>query len=59
MRLISAALCLVTVSSHGMMLDPISRNAKEGINTLGGSMWVSNQQPKALFIRSSLAPRSI
>lgn len=41
MRLISAALCLVAVNSHGMMLDPISRNAKEGINTLGGSMWFS------------------
>jgi len=26
---------------HGMMLDPISRNAREGITTPGGSMWFS------------------
>jgi hypothetical protein len=32
---------LCAVNGHGMMLDPISRNAREGINTLGGSMWFS------------------
>jgi len=29
------------VDGHGMMLNPISRNSRGGINTLGGSMWFS------------------
>jgi hypothetical protein len=31
------------VSGHGMMISPISRNAREGINTMGGSMWFSRK----------------
>lgn len=33
------ALIFSQVIGHGLMLDPVSRNAKHGINTLGGSMW--------------------
>ena len=29
------------IDGHGLMLDPISRNAREGITTLGGNMWFS------------------
>ena len=35
------ALMTVAAIGHGLMLDPISRNALQGINTLGGSMWFS------------------
>eukprot|EP00729_Bicosta_minor_P018144 gene18144-30397_t len=35
------ALIFSQVIGHGLMLDPVSRNAKHGINTLGGSMWFS------------------
>ena len=27
---------------HGLMLDPISRNARDGITTPGGNMWFSH-----------------
>jgi hypothetical protein len=30
------------VTGHGLMLDPISRNAKDGIATPGGNMWFSH-----------------
>jgi hypothetical protein len=30
------------VSGHGLMLDPISRNARHGITTPGGNMWFSH-----------------
>lgn len=36
------ALALVAKAyGHGMMLEPLSRNARQGINTVGGSMWFS------------------
>ena len=44
---VSSALLVMLVAlagrtnGHGLMLDPISRNAREGILTPGGSMWVS------------------
>merc|ERR1712216_86281 len=45
-RMYTSALVLLTVfagsaDGHGMMLNPISRNARDGINTPGGSMWFS------------------
>jgi len=40
--IVTAPLLLtVHMLGHGLMLDPISRNAPQGINTLGGSMWFS------------------
>ena len=35
----ASALRVWEVSGHGLMLDPISRNAKDGITTPGGNMW--------------------
>jgi hypothetical protein len=35
----AAALRVSEVAGHGLMLDPISRNAKDGIATPGGNMW--------------------
>ena len=40
MTILIGALFLAGVQGHGMMLDPISRNAPIGITTRGGSMWV-------------------
>ena len=35
----AAGLRVSEVAGHGLMLDPISRNAKDGIATPGGNMW--------------------
>ena len=48
------ALMTVAAIGHGLMLDPVSRNALQGINTLGGSMWFS--QVSRLISFSSLHP---
>ena len=37
---LAGAVCVAYTQGHGMMLDPISRNAPVGINTIGGNMWV-------------------
>lgn len=39
--LLIGGLFLPAARGYGMMLEPISRNAPVGINTLGGSMWFS------------------
>jgi hypothetical protein len=39
----AGALCAVRVAeAHGLMLDPISRNARHGLATQGGNMWFSH-----------------
>ena len=38
----ASALGAREVAGHGLMLDPISRNAKDGITTPGGNMWFSH-----------------
>eukprot|EP01043_Picozoa_sp_COSAG02_P056462 COSAG02_NODE_6697_length_3415_cov_2.543727_2_plen_56_part_00 len=35
----ASALRVWEVAGHGLMLDPVSRNAKDGIATPGGNMW--------------------
>ena len=46
------ALMTVAAIGHGLMLDPVSRNALQGINTLGGSMWFS--QVSRLYLYPNL-----
>ena len=41
MKYIAIASLIGTVHGHGMMITPVSRNAPDGINTIGGSMWFS------------------
>ena len=42
LELMIGALCLAAVQGHGMMLEPISRNAQMGITSRGGSRCVNH-----------------
>ena len=39
--LLMSSVLVVSVSGHGLMLSPISRNARDGLLTPGGTMWFS------------------
>lgn len=48
--LLTLATCWQRTDGHGLMLNPVSRNALQGIDTLGGSMWFSQVRKHLLNV---------